>query len=189
MNSKQQETLQRTIQSYLTKVRDFNDFDTLKEIRKTFRKNVPITMRSWILSMLLYEAAPKASLSSGGNRKRQPSGRPAKETRPSRTTTAPTSKPKKDRADFHAQSSSTGDGRDVFISLGRARGYNKEKLTALLVEEGNLKKEDILKVQQRESYSFVKVPTSEADKLIERLNGTMVGKLRLRVNYAKGSSN
>jgi hypothetical protein len=77
------------------------------------------------------------------------------------------------------------DSRRIFISIGRNRRVFPREILGLVISKTGVSRDDIGAIRILESYSFVQVRDSVADKIIETLNGHVFRGRKLAVNYAK----
>ncbi len=163
--------------------------DELEALKKVFKKNVPLTMRSYVAAYLLRNA--------GGAIFRFNSF--------------------KDREDFHANreerfnryernenqnEESNGEGTAqrerftrvqipaensevVFVSIGRNRRVYPRDLVGLFISVAGIEKERIGDIRVLANYSFVQLYKEDAEKAISALNGHVYRGRALSVSYSK----
>jgi hypothetical protein len=76
------------------------------------------------------------------------------------------------------------ESKRLFISIGRNRRLFPREILGLIINAAQVEREDIGSIRILDSYSFVQVRDTVADKIIEALNGTMFRGRTLAVNYA-----
>ncbi|MDR2376598.1 MAG: DbpA RNA binding domain-containing protein [Treponema sp.] len=76
------------------------------------------------------------------------------------------------------------ESKRLFISIGRNRRLFPREILGLIINTAQVEREDIGSIRILDSYSFVQVRETVADKIIEALNGTMFRGRTLAVNYA-----
>ncbi|MDR3147724.1 MAG: DbpA RNA binding domain-containing protein [Treponema sp.] len=76
------------------------------------------------------------------------------------------------------------ESKRLFISIGRNRRLFPREILGLIINAAQVEREDIGSIRILDSYSFVQVRTTVADKIIEALNGTLFRGRTLAVNYA-----
>jgi superfamily II DNA/RNA helicase len=73
----------------------------------------------------------------------------------------------------------------LFINLGRQQGVRLPELYEFVLSEAGLAKDQMEKVQVRNSFSFFNVPAEIADSVIEKLSGKSCADREVRVERAK----
>ncbi len=78
----------------------------------------------------------------------------------------------------------------LFITLGKMDGMRRNELKDYLISESGIKKTNILNVETLDKFSFVKVTSDVADKVIKKLDNTKLNgrKVSVEVSTGKGSS-
>lgn len=74
----------------------------------------------------------------------------------------------------------------LFINLGSKDGFYKASFLQFILDESNLKKEVLGKIDLREMNSWVEVDKSAASKMIKSLDGKMYNGRQVRMNEADG---
>jgi hypothetical protein len=77
------------------------------------------------------------------------------------------------------------ESRRLFISVGRNRRVFPREILGLIATRAQVAREDIGIIRILDSYSFVQVRDTVADKIIEALNGTMFRGRSITANYAR----
>jgi hypothetical protein len=77
------------------------------------------------------------------------------------------------------------ESRRLFISIGRNRRVFPREILGLIITRAQVVREDIGMIRILDSYSFVQVRDTVADKIIEALNGTTFRGRPLTANYAR----
>jgi hypothetical protein len=164
----------------------------LNEYRLLFKKEVSFFRRSWAAAylLMLYDQGQGRGEREEGQRARTP--RPAPDESPrgfSRDTGA-------ERRNQGASAEAYGanaagrfvlteeESKRLFISIGRNRRLFPREILGLIISAAQVDREDIGSIRILDSYSFVQVRDTVADKIIEALNGTMFRGRTLAVNYA-----
>ncbi|MDE3214402.1 MAG: DEAD/DEAH box helicase [Bacteroidota bacterium] len=91
------------------------------------------------------------------------------------------------RADHSSFRSDNGYSK-LFINLGTKDGFYKASFLQFILDESNLKKEVLGKIDLREMNSWVEVDRSAAQKMIKSLDGTTHNGRQIRMNEADGPS-
>jgi hypothetical protein len=76
------------------------------------------------------------------------------------------------------------ESKRLFISIGRNRRLFPREILGLMISTAQVEREDIGSIRILDSYSFVQVRDTVADRIIEALNGAMFRGRTLTVNYA-----
>ncbi|MDR1024765.1 MAG: DbpA RNA binding domain-containing protein, partial [Treponema sp.] len=76
------------------------------------------------------------------------------------------------------------ESKRLFISIGRNRRLFPREILSLIINAAQVEREDIGSIRILDSYSFVQVRDTVADRVIEALNGAMFRGRTLTVNYA-----
>jgi hypothetical protein len=77
------------------------------------------------------------------------------------------------------------ESRRLFISVGRNRHVFPREILGLIITRAQVAREDIGMIRILDSYSFVQVRDTVADKIIEALNGTQFRGRSITANYAR----
>jgi hypothetical protein len=77
------------------------------------------------------------------------------------------------------------ESRRLFISIGRNRHVFPREILGLIITRAQVAREDIGMIRILDSYSFVQVRDTVADKIIEALNGTVFRGRPMTANYAR----
>ena len=156
-------------------VKTEEDPDVLNAYRKIFRKNVPLTLRSYIAAYLIkeFEASSFSRSRSYGRRtnaRYQDRSRSYFNDRPT-----PAERPVLDPAE----------SASIFMSIGRSRRIFPRDIITLLIQNADITRERIGDIRILENYSFVQVMSEDADKIIERLNNFVYRGRTLSVSYSR----
>jgi hypothetical protein len=76
------------------------------------------------------------------------------------------------------------ESKRLFISIGRNRRLFPREILGLIINTAQVEREDIGSIRILDSYSFVQVRDTVADRIIGALNGAMFRGRTLAVNYA-----
>lgn len=176
--------------------------DELEELRKVFKKNVPLTRRSWVAAFLIKQASGSIYRFSGRKNREEfaRDGRANREGRESR-------EGREDfrRSRFEKSEEKSSEGRDsfehrephprvqidpesaatVFVGIGRNRRTFPRDIVGLFTNVGGVERERIGDIRVLANYSFVQLFKEDADKAIEALNGFSYRGRPLSVSYSK----
>ncbi len=166
------ERFESILANAVTAVKTEEDPLVLNEYKKLFKKNVPLTLRSYVASYIVKQLASGIPLAQG---KTKPAGRAA---HASRSDKAP--KERTSRVVIDADAAST-----IFIGIGRSRGVFPRDLIALICQRVPLERERVGDIRVLDNYSFVQVYSEDADKIIEALNGSEYRSRKLTVSRSR----
>ena len=95
---------------------------------------------------------------------------------------------RRDSSDRRERSSYQRDGgyTKLFINLGTKDGFYKASFLQYILDESNLKKEVLGRIDLREMNAWVEVDKSAATKMIKSLNGNTYNGRQIRMNEAEG---
>ncbi len=74
----------------------------------------------------------------------------------------------------------------LFINLGTKDGFYKASFLQFILDESNLKKEVLGKIDMREMNTWVEVDKAEAAKMIKAIDGKRYNNRTVRMNEADG---
>ena len=77
----------------------------------------------------------------------------------------------------------------LFINLGTKDGFYKASFLQFILDESNLKKEVLGKIDLRDMNSWVEVDKSVAAKMIKSIDGKNYNGRQIRMNEADGGGN
>ena len=73
----------------------------------------------------------------------------------------------------------------IFIGIGKSRKVFPRDLMGLLIEQGQVSKDQIGAIKILDNYSFIEIANDKCDTLIEKLNNIEYRGRTVAVNYAK----
>jgi len=144
----------------------YHDPKELEEIRKIMRKNVPLTMRGYLLAYLFMTQDGNIHHSS---------------TRP-RGNGQPHSKAD-DRKPLNK--ATLEDSVSFYINIGKTSKSSPKELAQFICEKANLKASDIVSIAYKPSYSFIYIKKDVANNVIDALNGQTYKNRKVKINYSK----
>jgi len=198
MNDNAGNDIRAWFKDVVQKIRTEEDPVELNEYRRLFRKNVPLTLRSYFAAYLLKEME-NGTLSTGNYSSRK--GRFARNERQSRSESRVSRK--NDRAeekrsrkpavarnnDSPRQENRTVLADDVsttlFMSIGRNRRVFPRDLIGLIMQNVEIDRDHIGDIRVLDNYSFVQVITEDAERIITALNEIEYRGRRLVVSYSR----
>lgn len=175
------------LKNAVNKIKTQENPDLLNDLKKVFKKNVPLTMRSYVAAYLIKEAQRgKSSFRSRRdfheNKHKPQRERPQRERKVLQEEFRPTTeeRPVRTRIQIDPTVAST-----IFISIGRNRRVFPRDLVGLLASVAGLEREKIGDIRVLANYSFVQLFTEDAEKAINTLNGYDYRGRKLVVSYSK----
>ena len=190
------------------KVRTSENVDLLSDLNKLFKKNVPLTVRKYVIAYLLKEAL-KHYHSFGNRRDRfernerfdrndrnQRNNRQERNFRqdyhqerteaPAETTEAAPAeeeRPRHPRVEIPEDQATS-----IFISIGKNRRVYPRDLVGILIAIAGIDRERIGDIKVLANYSFVQLYTEDAQTAIDKLNGYDYRGRKLAVSYSRQKS-
>lgn len=163
--------------------------DELEALKKVFKKNVPLTMRSYVAAYLLRNAGGSIFRFNKFNEREDfHANREERFNRYERneaqteeageTEVAP--RERFTRVQIPAENSEV-----VFVSIGRNRRVYPRDLVGLFISVAGVEKERIGDIRVLANYSFVQLFKEDAEKAIAALNGHVYRGRPLSVSYSK----
>ena len=163
--------------------------DELEALKKVFKKNVPLTMRSYVAAYLLRNAGGAIFRFNKFNEREDfHANREERFNRYERneaqteeageTEAAP--RERFTRVQIPAENSEV-----VFVSIGRNRRVYPRDLVGLFIGVAGIEKERIGDIRVLANYSFVQLFKEDAEKAISALNGHIYRGRALSVSYSK----
>lgn len=199
------------LKSATEKVRTTEDVDVLADLSKLFKKNVPLTVRKYVIAYLLKDALKHNH--SFGNNRRDRNDRNERNERSERndrnnrnrneyksnrsektatqsvapvaeTTDAPAEeRPRHPRVEIAPENATS-----IFISIGKNRRVYPRDLVGILIAIAGLDRDRIGDIKVLANYSFVQLYTEDAQIAIDKLNGYDYRGRKLAVSYSKQKS-
>ncbi|MFI3257619.1 MAG: DbpA RNA binding domain-containing protein [Spirochaetales bacterium] len=180
----------------IVRVKTEEDPHVLNEYKKLFKKNVPLSLRSYVAAFLtkgiITETvnAPSKYRRPGKRNDERFSGRFSRRDERqsgsfsrSKGDYKDNGKPSERESTPHV-SIAEDKAASIFISVGRNRGVYVRDIVGLVSQRGLIERERIGDIRVLDNYSFVQVYLEDADNLIALLNGTDYRNRKLTVSYA-----
>ena len=181
------EQISAILQDAVRKVKTEEDPYELTELKKIFKKNVPLNLRSYVAG---YFAKQLSSNYHGGYQRRDRYSRrprydemPQNRMRDHSSETTIGTKPPVARAEIAEEYAAT-----VFVSIGRNRHVYPRDLVALISQAGGVPRERIGEIRVLDDYSFVQLFAEDANGVISLLDGYEYRGRRLSVSYSRKKS-
>lgn len=164
------------------------DVDSLAELAKLFKKNVPFSLRKYVMAYLLREALKhdhyrpgRFDRNSKRNDRRDYSRNESRsENREHSESESQEERQPRPRVEIPEDQSTT-----IFMSIGRNRRVFPRDLVSLLINVGGLERERIGNIKVLANYSFVQLYTEDTEKAIQSLNDYEYRGRKLVVNLSR----
>ena len=200
-------TLEEFLKNATDKVRTSENVDLLSDLNKLFKKNVPLTVRKYVIAYLLKEALKhyhpfnnrrdrferneRFDRNERNNRNRQErkdfrQERAERVEAPAETAEAPAAeeeRPRHPRVEIPEDQATS-----IFISIGKNRRVYPRDLVGILIAIAGIDRERIGDIKVLANYSFVQLYTEDAQTAIDKLNGYDYRGRKLAVSYSRQKS-
>ena len=169
------------------KVKTTENVDILSDLNKLFKKNVPLTLRKYVIAYLLKESLKH--FRSYGNPRHERNDRNEKNIRRNsrertafteKTDTATEERPRHPRVEIPE-----GEGTSIFISIGKNRRVYPRDLVGLLIGVAGIDRERIGDIKVLANYSFVQLYTADSQTAIDKLDGYEYRGRKLAVSFSR----
>ena len=195
--------LEEFLKNATDKVRTSENVDLLSDLNKLFKKNVPLTVRKYVIAYLLKEALKHYHPFNGrrerferndrnerngrNNRQERNNFRQERTERPEETVEAPAvteeERPRHPRVEIPEDQATS-----IFISIGKNRRVYPRDLVGILIAIAGIDRERIGDIKVLANYSFVQLYTEDAQTAIDKLNGYDYRGRKLAVSYRRQKS-
>lgn len=162
--------------------------DELEALKKVFKKNVPLTLRSYVAAYLLKNAGGAIfRFNAHKDREDFRSNREERFNRYERNDTQSddAASPAEPRERFTRVQIPAENSETVFVSIGRNRRVFPRDLVGLFISVAGIEKERIGDIRVLANYSFVQLFKEDAEKAIAALNGHVYRGRALSVSYSR----
>jgi len=186
------------------RVRTSENVDLLSDLNKLFKKNVPLTVRKYVIAYLLKEALKhyhpfnnrrdrfdrnerndRNDRNDRNQRQRQERNFRQEHTEraaePAETTEE--ERPRHPRVEIPEDQATS-----IFISIGKNRRVYPRDLVGILIAIAGIDRERIGDIKVLANYSFVQLYTEDAQTAIDKLNGYDYRGRKLAVSYSRQKS-
>ncbi len=195
--------LEEFLKDATEKVRTSENVDLLSDLNKLFKKNVPLTVRKYVIAYLLKEALKhyhpftnrrerfeRNDRNERGERKnRQRQERNFRQERPETPVDAPETAATEEEHPRHPRVEIPEDkATSIFISIGKNRRVYPRDLVGILIAIAGINRERIGDIKVLANYSFVQLYTEDAQIAIDKLNGYDYRGRKLAVSYSRQKS-
>lgn len=178
------------LESAVDRVKTTENVDILSDLNKLFKKNVPLTVRKYVIAYMLKESL-KHYHSFGNNRHDRNdrnnrrnnvrNEKPVDTAEKIETTTE--ERPHHPRVEIPEDQATS-----IFISIGKNRRVYPRDLVGILIAVGGIDRERIGDIKVLANYSFVQLYTDDAQTAIDKLNGYDYRGRKLAVSYSRQKS-
>ena len=179
------EQISAVLQDAVKKVKTEEDPYELTELKKIFKKNVPLTLRTYVAAYFAKQLS--SNYHTGTYQRRDRYSRrsrfdeiPQNRMRDHTSETTVGTKPPVARAEIAEEYAAT-----VFVSIGRNRHVYPRDLVALISQAGGVPRERIGEIRVLDNYSFIQLFAEDADGVISLLDGYEYRGRRLSVSYSR----
>ena len=188
------------------RVRTSENVDLLSDLNKLFKKNVPLTVRKYVIAYLLKEALKhyrpfnnrrdrferndrNERFERNDRNQRQLQERNFRQERteraaePAEAPAAEEERPRHPRVEIPEDQATS-----IFISIGKNRRVYPRDLVGILIAIAGIDRERIGDIKVLANYSFVQLYTEDAQTAIDKLNGYDYRGRKLAVSYSRQKS-
>lgn len=185
------------LQNAVERVKTSENIETLTQLSKLFKKNVPLTLRKYVIALMLKESLKHYH--SFGKRNDRSERNERTDRRENRARTEYKSKFHEKAAEPEAKIEEISEERprhprveipaeeaiSIFISIGKNRRVYPRDLVGILIAVGGLDRERIGDIKVLANYSFVQLYKDDAQLAIDKLNGYDYRGRKLAVSYSR----
>ena len=201
-----EEQLEDFLKNATERVRTSENVDLLSDLNKLFKKNVPLTVRKYVIAYLLKEALKhyhpfnnrrdrfeRSDRNSRFDRNerdsRQRQERNFRQERTERAAETTEEAPAEEERPRHPRVEIPEDqATSIFISIGKNRRVYPRDLVGILIAIAGIDRERIGDIKVLANYSFVQLYTEDAQTAIDKLNGYDYRGRKLAVSYSRQKS-
>lgn len=189
-NKINEEQIAAFLKETLKRVNSDNDPESLDQLKKIFKKNIPFSRRMYVAAYLVRQANSRGFRPSKGNDRFNRSDRFNRNDRPAHgERTEHFSKTEASNAE-HAERAPRVQidpslATTIFISVGRNRRVFPRDLVGLLVSVAGLERDRIGDIRVLANYSFIQLFTEDCEKVIKALNDYDYRGRKLSVSYSR----
>ena len=195
--------LEEFLKNATDKVRTSENVDLLSDLNKLFKKNVPLTVRKYVIAYLLKEALKhyrpfnnrrdrferneRNDRNDRNSRQRQDRNfrqeRVERASEPAEEAASEEERPRHPRVEIPEDQATS-----IFISIGKNRRVYPRDLVGILIAIAGIDRERIGDIKVLANYSFVQLYTEDAQTAIDKLNGYDYRGRKLAVSYSRQKS-
>ena len=186
------------------RVRTSENVDLLSDLNKLFKKNVPLTVRKYVIAYLLKEALKhyhpfnnrrdrfdrNDRFDRGDRNSHQRSEKNFRQERTERAaeTTDEAASTEEEHPRHPRVEIPEDQATSIFISIGKNRRVYPRDLVGILIAIAGIDRERIGDIKVLANYSFVQLYTEDAQTAIDKLNGYDYRGRKLAVSYSRQKS-
>ena len=175
------------------RVRTTENVDILSDLNKLFKKNVPLTVRKYVIAYMLKESLKHYHFSSHRRPERMErtdrTGHNRTEYRPQRTErrddSADSGNPAEERPHHPRVEIPEDKASSIFINIGKNRRVYPRDLVGILIAVAGIERDRIGDIKVLAQYSFVQLYSEDVQTAIDKLNGYEYRGRKLAVSYSK----
>ena len=195
--------LEEFLKNATERVRTSENVDLLSDLNKLFKKNVPLTVRKYVIAYLLKEALKhyrpfnnrrdrferneRNDRNDRNSRQRQERNfrqeRAERASEPAEEAASEEERPRHPRVEIPEDQATS-----IFISIGKNRRVYPRDLVGILIAIAGIDRERIGDIKVLANYSFVQLYTEDAQTAIDKLNGYDYRGRKLAVSYSRQKS-
>lgn len=153
------------IKELVSEVKLYNNPELLEKTKKLIRKNVPLTMRGYLLAYLFVQNNAHV---------RHHSTKPIEK--------------KYDSARLVQSHNEIEGSVSLYINIGRLCKAPSYALIQFICQETGLAEQEILSLTYKQNYSFFCVKEEKAQFVIDNLNGKIYRGRKIKINFSKDSN-
>ncbi len=200
-----EEQVSEYLKSATERVKTTENVDTLSELNKLFKKNVPLTVRKYVIAFMLKESLKHFHSYSSNSKERN--NRSERSERPSRTKNSRENRefrsekkpvvvsepvqnqPEEVATEEHPRHPRViipeAEATSIFISIGKNRRVYPRDLVGVLIAIAGIDRDRIGDIKVLANYSFVQLYAADAQIVIDKLNGYDYRGRKLVVSYSR----
>ncbi len=164
-----EKTLEAFLEGLLEELKHPQDAKLLEDVRRAFRKKVPFHLRSYASALMILRAA-------GIYRSKSPKK---------------VSQESSEQARIEQRPETQNQNKEMvslFVSMGKRHHLKPLELKKKIAERTGLSSDALGRVHLLENYSFIEVPTNEAQRIVAAMVGAELNGRALEVKPAKKRS-
>lgn len=163
-----EKTLDAFLDNLLEELKYPQDSKLLEDVRRAFKKKVPLHLRSYASALMILRAA-------GFSRSKS-----AKKTTAEMVPSAPQNVEKSENL--------TKSTVSLFISMGKRHHLKPQELKKIISERAKLPFENLGRIHMLENYSFIEVPAKDSQRIVDAMVGAEIKGKPLEIKPAKKRS-
>lgn len=183
----------------VSKITTEEDIDTLLELVKLFKKNVPLSRRKYVIAYMLKESLKHYHFFSKSNNRNGRNNDRSRDNRGYKNDYKSQGRSEKSYSDTEVSSEEEktrtprvqidpDKATSIFIGIGKNRRVYPRDLVGLLIAVAGLERDRIGDIKVLANYSFVQLYTEDAQTAIDKLNEYSYRGRKLAVSYSRQKS-